>query len=64
MAIEVQRKDELARLRGFVDQAVTVALWLHVPLIAGVAWFQSNALFALGGGAAAVAAAVTLAAFS
>jgi hypothetical protein len=52
MAIEVQRTHELARLRGFVDQALTVVLWLYVPLIAGVAWFQGNALFALGGGAA------------
>jgi methyl-accepting chemotaxis protein len=64
MAIEVQRTDELARLRGFVDRALTVALWLHVPLIAGVAWFQGSAALVLGGGAAAVAAAVMLAVYS
>ncbi|WP_428486284.1 methyl-accepting chemotaxis protein [Rhodopila sp.] len=56
--------DELAHLRGKVDQVMMVALWLHVPLITGVAWFQGNAMFLLGGGAAAVAAAITLAGFS
>ncbi len=61
MATEVQRTDELALLRGQTDKALTVALWAHVPLIAGVAWFQGNAILALAGGAAAVAAAITFA---
>jgi methyl-accepting chemotaxis protein len=64
VAIQVQRADELARLRGLVDQALIAALWLHVPLIAGVAWFQGNAAFVLGGGATVVAGSVTLARFS
>jgi methyl-accepting chemotaxis protein len=64
MAIEVQRTDDLARLRSLVELALIVALWSHIPLIAGVAWFQGNSSFVLGGGAAIVATAVTLAHFS
>ncbi|HEY1934435.1 MAG TPA: methyl-accepting chemotaxis protein [Acetobacteraceae bacterium] len=60
----MERTDELAALRGKVDLALTVALWLHVPLITGVAWLLGNASFVLGGGAAAVAAAITLAGFT
>jgi methyl-accepting chemotaxis protein len=59
MAVEIRRADELALLRGMVSKAVTVAIWLHVPLIAAVAWFEGNAPLVLGGGATAVAAAIT-----
>ena len=55
----MQRTDELADLRRKVDTALIVALWLHVPLVAGVAWLLGNAALVLGGGAAAVAVAVT-----
>ena len=64
MAIQAQRVDELARLRSLVDRALSAALWLHVPLIAGAAWFQGNDPLSLGGGATLVAAAVSLARYS
>ncbi len=59
----MQRVDELAQLRGLVDRGLTTALWLHVPLIAGVAWFQGNAATVLAGAAAIVAATATWACF-
>jgi methyl-accepting chemotaxis protein len=59
METKVQRTDQLAELRSKVDTALLVALWLHVPLIAGVAWFLGNGVVMLGGGAAAVAVAVS-----
>jgi methyl-accepting chemotaxis protein len=61
MPEQIQRVDELTQLRAIVDRALTVALWLHVPLIACVAWFQGNAAFVLAGSATAVSAAATLA---
>ncbi len=57
----MQRTDQLADLRSKVDTALVAALWLHVPLITGVAWLIGNSAVVLGGGAAAVAAAVTAA---
>jgi methyl-accepting chemotaxis protein len=59
METRVQRTDELADLRSNVDTALIVALWLHVPLVAGVAWLLGNSAVILGGGAAAVAVAVS-----
>ena len=53
--------DELTQLRGKVDSGMLIALWLHVPLIAGVAWYLMNGPFLMGGCAALVAAATTLA---
>jgi methyl-accepting chemotaxis protein len=64
MPIEIQRTDELARLRQTVDWALLLALWLHIPLIFGVAWFLGNNAFVLACGAAAVAGSITLARFS
>lgn len=60
----MQLTDELVRLRGTVDRMLTVALWLHVPLIAGVAWFLGNPMLALGGSAAAIAGLATAAVVS
>jgi len=60
MESQLQRPDELAAIRGKMDMALTLALWVHVPLIAGVAWYLGNAAVILGGGAVAVAAAITL----
>ncbi|HET6308584.1 MAG TPA: methyl-accepting chemotaxis protein [Rhodopila sp.] len=57
----MEQKDELAALRGTTDRAVIVALWLHVPLVAGVAWLLGNSAFILGGGAAVVAASIAAA---
>ncbi len=51
----MERTDELAALRNKIDLGLVAALWLHVPLIIGVAWLQGNSLLALGGGAAGVA---------
>lgn len=56
-----QRPDELVRLRDHVDRALIAALWLHAPLVIGVAWYLGNASWVLGFAAAAVAAAATLA---
>jgi methyl-accepting chemotaxis protein len=39
---------------------LNAALWLHVPLIAGVAWHCGNSVFVLPGAAAAVAAAISV----
>ena len=64
MKPDSSQPDELKRLRGQVDQTLTAALWLHVPLIAGVAWSLGNPALGLGAVAAAVAAAATLARFS
>jgi methyl-accepting chemotaxis protein len=57
----VPRADDLVRLRNRVDVTLTAALWLHIPVIAGVAWFDGNAIFALAGGACGVAVAITIA---
>ena len=61
MALDTGHTDDLARLRGQVDRALTLGLWSHVPLVAAVAWLPGNAVFVLGGTAAVVAAVVTLA---
>jgi methyl-accepting chemotaxis protein len=56
----VQQTNDLDRLRAQVDTALGAALWLHVPLIATVAWLCGNGAVLLGGCAALVAAAATL----
>nr|WP_294503779.1 methyl-accepting chemotaxis protein [uncultured Rhodopila sp.] len=56
----MQRTDDLEHLRAKVDTALAAALWLHVPLIAGVTWFCGNGALLLGGAAAANGAAITL----
>jgi methyl-accepting chemotaxis protein len=61
---QTQMPDELSQLRGKVDIALLIALWLHVPLIAGVAWYLANGPFLTGGCAASVAVATTLAVLS
>jgi methyl-accepting chemotaxis protein len=61
---QLQHTDELAALRNKMDSALTGALWLHVPLIAGVAWFFGNAIVLLGGSAVVVAAVITWARLS
>jgi methyl-accepting chemotaxis protein len=61
MTFEVRTADELVRLRGQVDRVLAALIWLHVPLIACVAWLQDNSIWVLGGCAGAVAAAVAVA---
>ena len=50
---------DLAAPRRILDRVLIPALWLHVPVIALVAWQEGGPAVALAGTAAAVAAAVT-----
>lgn len=59
-----RQADELSRLRAHVDLALTAALWLHVPLVIGIAWSLGNACWVLGGAAVAIAATASFARFS
>jgi methyl-accepting chemotaxis protein len=50
---------DLAAPRGILDRVLIPALWLHVPVIALIAWHLDGAAITLAGTAAALAGAVT-----
>ena len=50
---------DLAPARRVLDRVLVSALWLHVPMIALVAWQLNGPVIALAGTAATLAAAVT-----
>jgi methyl-accepting chemotaxis protein len=52
--------EDLAPARRFLDRVLVGALWLHVLLIGGVAWWLGGPVAALAGAAAALAAAVSV----
>ncbi len=52
--------EELTRLRNVVDRWLGAALYLHIPLIAAVAYLAGNSALALGGAAAAAAASISV----
>src|ERR1700749_1667263 len=60
MTPETVDTGELARLRHLVNIAMTIALWLHVPLIIAVSWLMGDSVLILGGVSAIVAGLVTL----
>jgi len=56
--------DDLAVLRRWADRLLLVFIWLHIPLIAGLAWALGNAILPLGGMALGVAVVITLTDFT